>query len=345
MTHLDDLTCKPVPEQSSGQFSIAHELQVTPYTPAWWVTQNITQIPNDSIGWLLAQGWQIVGNPTFDNTTVPPTPYYDMTRQSLQNWIILQSLLEEYTRAKNVADTNNTTRYNDIVSSWSEMLETSHDQFEFQSAERESYATLYLGNLDTYMNEVDTLIDFNQFELNKLEPEYTTHTGVANAFLVGLGATDLARINEEFAASLAVQLQLLTDRGLYSSAVAVDITARSDRDRDEQIQALNDRLMREKLTNQHQVYGQQVTMRGMLAEHRHRAILEKMNESVQRLAGITSTHEECMRLMAYQLDERNKILIGLYGFVERRDDVPPSFESLTQLATGLGDAGGGWVTP
>jgi hypothetical protein len=52
-----------------------------------------------------------------------------------------------------------------------------------------------------------------------------------------------------------------------------------------------------------------------------------------------------MRLMIYQLDERNKILIGLYGFVERREDDPPSFDALTQICTGLGDAGGGWVTP
>jgi hypothetical protein len=52
-----------------------------------------------------------------------------------------------------------------------------------------------------------------------------------------------------------------------------------------------------------------------------------------------------MKLMAYQLDERNKILVGLYGFVERRDDVYPSFENLTQVVTALGDSGGGWVTP
>ncbi len=49
--------------------------------------------------------------------------------------------------------------------------------------------------------------------------------------------------------------------------------------------------------------------------------------------------------MAYQLDERNKLLIGLYGFVERREDVFPSFEGMAQLVVGLGDSGGGWVSP
>lgn len=518
------MACDPVPEQNSGQFSINYVHQVTPYTPNWWGTDTITNIPSDSVGWLVAQGWNIT-TITYDRTTVPPTPYYTMTRESLKNWIILQSLLEEYTRAANVANTNNTIRYNDIVSSWDLMLETSHDQFDAQSAEHVSYATLYLADTDTYMNDVDALIDLNQSqllldtddasdkltemhaklsdletnvvtstetidslldvqagylttfladlaskladldtdyaaqlaaidllltqgdddlatfvsdyegELSALHPEYTTHSDTATAFLVDLGATDLARINEQFDASLSEQLQLLTDRGLYSSAVAVDITARNTRDRDEQITALNDRLMREKLENQHSLYGQQVAMRdrklngvdrlqtlrqsvtqwhtsqrdilfaqrqqiqaqhlagidkqnassqdvsrvamsererllgflqdavngvvsgkgtysqmtvqhgSTLAEHKHRAIAEKMNESVQRLASLQLTHEECLRLMQYQLDERNKILVGLYGFVERRDDVPPNFEALVKIAVGLGDAGGGWVTP
>ena len=93
-------------------------------------------------------------------------------------------------------------------------------------------------------------------------------------------------------------------------------------------------------------YSQMTVQHGStLAEHKHRAIAEKVNESVQRLASLQLTHEECLKLMQYQLDERNKILIGLYGFVERRDDVAPNFEMLVQVATGLGDAGGGWVTP
>jgi hypothetical protein len=70
-----------------------------------------------------------------------------------------------------------------------------------------------------------------------------------------------------------------------------------------------------------------------------------MNEVAQRLSGLQATHEEEMKLMAYQLDERNKLLVGLYSFVERREDVSPKFEDLVKVCTSLGDAGGGWVTP
>ena len=82
-----------------------------------------------------------------------------------------------------------------------------------------------------------------------------------------------------------------------------------------------------------------------LAGHKHKAIVEKMNESAVRLEGSRYTQDADMKLMAYQLDEQNKLLIGLYGFVERRDDIGPKFEDLAKITTALGDSGGGWITP
>jgi hypothetical protein len=49
--------------------------------------------------------------------------------------------------------------------------------------------------------------------------------------------------------------------------------------------------------------------------------------------------------MAYQIDERNKLLIGLYSFVERREDVAPEWKDMASMIAGLADAGGGWLTP
>ena len=380
-------------------------------------------------------------------------------------------------------------------------------------------------------------------EMSSLEPDYGQHVSTATSFLTGLGTTELARINEKFAASLAVQLQQLTDQGMYSSARAVDVKARNTRDKNEEIAALNDRLNREKWENQHRLYEQQTGMRtrlmegkdrlhgveqnlrqqfvgqitnryglqqsahdrtmagqdrihavrqeiwryqatqisGMyqqqqavrertlatktaiyslrdahsrlnlatqtqlyeagntikqrlieeaarlnqleqaitqwqagqrdkllaqiqeietqnlagldkqhsaqqdvsriamgerdtllaqlqdavkaiiagkerfsamtmqnastLAEHKHKAIIEKMNEFAARLEGSRYTQDADMKLMAYQLDEQNKLLIGLYGFVERRDDVGPKFEDLAKITASLGDSGGGWISP
>lgn len=352
----------------------------------------------------------------------------------------------------------------------------------------------------TYAKEYGTV-------LASLESDYVDHVLIARPILDGLGATELKRIDEQFAASLATQLQQLTDRGLSSSAVTADITARNTRDRNEEIAALNDRLAREKLEHQHTLYGQRVAMRtgtlggkdrlhavqqevlryqasevtgsyqlltamrdrtlagkqsvdslrdantrlnidvqsrlyetgqtvkrllideaarlqqlqqsvtqwtagqrdtllqqiqqvetqhlagidkqntaqqdvsrvamserdqllgqlqdavkgflagkerysamtmqnaSTLSEGRHRVIVEKMNEFATRQEGLRSTHADNMVLMQYQLSEQNQLLIGLYGFVERREDVGPRFEELARVVTALGDSGGGWITP
>lgn len=734
------MSLTPVPSQASGQGPINVPAEASPYSLYWWTEQVMTNIPGEAVGWLVAQGWQIT-TVTYDETTNPPTPYYALARRTLQNWMVLQNLLNSYTIAANTAKQLNDYRYNSVVESWSQMLTSSQAYLETQATEHNAQVTLYLGNLATYMGEVDALIDANQVQivsdaatasvalaamdaklvdleanaqanattiggllsaqdgylttflaefasklaeldsnytahlalmqallsdaatdlgtfavdqgtslaviqshyetlagqlpaylsslgahlttlageinaiLSQLDADYTAvetdvngwlttsinalsafasdyettlnllvtdyaaieaeldderatsssrlaahdsayagdiaalpqdydaHAPVAKQYLVGLGATELARIIEQFAASLAEQIQGLVDRGLYSSVVAADITARNIRDRDEQIQALNDRLAREKLENQHHLYEQQSTMRGrvmegrdrlhgvhqqvhaqhvgeitgrfglqqsardrtlagkdrlhgvkqevyryqaaqitglyqllqsardrvmngksaiyalrdantrlnidvsvqlhnigqtverllideaarlqqlqqtltqweastrdrlleqvqqieaqhlagidkkhaaqqevsrvamaardnllsqlqdavkgilagkerygaltmqnasVLAEHKHRAIVEKMNEAVARLEGQRGMHEETMKLMAYQLSTRNEILIGLYGFVERRDDVGPEWQELAKVVAGLGDSGGGWLTP
>ena len=131
------------------------------------------------------------------------------------------------------------------------------------------------------MNDVDALIAANQVQLAL---EYSNHSDTAKAFLVDLGTTETARINEQFDATLSVQVQGLADRGFYASPIETDITARNTRDRNEELAAHNDRLMREKLANEHQLYGQQVT----LAEYREREIVSKMNEYAQRLSGLQS---------------------------------------------------------
>jgi hypothetical protein len=192
---------------------------------------------------------------------------------------------------------------------------------------------------------VDVLLNESQNQLNQLEPDYSLHAIESPQFLEDLGTTELARINEEFAAKLDAQLQQLTDKGFYSSPLVSDIAERNARDRDEQIQLLNDRLNREKLENEHRLYEQQTGMRGRIIDGTNAIVSVKMQQASTELAGLQAKNEECIRITQYQLDERNKLHIGLYGVVERRDDVYPSFQELTQLIVGVGDSGGGWVSP
>ena len=157
---------------------------------------------------------------------------------------------------------------------------------------------------------------------------------------------------KKYAASLAEQLQMTTDRGTYSSQLAMDITARNTRDREEEITALKDLLNREKLENQHQLYGQQQSMwdrtlagHGAKRADKHKESAGLMSAYGARLQASAAKHAEEMALSQYQLQTRNELLVGLYGFVERRDDVAPEFNNLVQICVGLGDSGGGWVSP
>jgi hypothetical protein len=422
------MTISVVPYEDPEQTQILYEYIATAYDRGWWDTQTITQIPSEVVGWLVAQGWQIT-DITYDTTTVPQTPSFAMRRDSLQNPRILEGLLNSWVYAHNLANANNTIRYNDIVEDWQEMIVSSQTHFTNQVTEQTGHTTAYLADIGTYMTTVEAIVQAADYEtdvdavlalllsdysthetdidgdiallltdyathktnfsavLDELSGDYDLHEVTAKGFLTDLGATELARINEAFDASLAAELQKLTDQGLYSSLASAAVT-RNGRDRSEEIAALNDRLNREKLENQHRLFEQQAGMRGrkmdgegriydrqsamrdrrinakdrlyeqqqavrartlegqgLIRADAHREVAELMTTYALRLDGSAKKHAEDMDLTRYQLTERNQLLVGLYGFVERRDDVAPAFESLTQIATALGDAGGGWITP
>ena len=657
-----------VPPQNPGQGNIILSAVANPYQSVWWTTQSKSGIPEYTMGWMVANGYEVTGV-SQDLTTVPPTNTYALTKEGLQPWQVLLSLCNSYTVAANDARASNQVRYNEIVTGWTAMVTSSQTHFDAQTSEQNAQAAVYLGDLNTYMTDIEALIAENRSQivadaqtantalgemnarltdleanaqthagtigsllsaqagylstflndfsgklseidqnytdhlaavlanvanlgsvldshitaydaqfailasnytthagtiegllststtnanafvasigslltsietdygtvatsldgfsatagslvdahaisynavLALLSSDYTTHAVTATAFLTGLGTTELARINEQFASTLSVQLQDLIDRGLHSSAVATDITARNHRDRDEQIQMLNDRLNREKWDNQHRIYEQQVAMRARtldgkdrihsvqqevlryqaaqvtgtysllqemrnrtmmgrqailaaqdantrlgidvqsglyaklqevrtriiesldriyqlrdlfakwkngetnqlferlqqiqaqhlagierqhaaqqeisriamsqrdtllaqlqdalkgiltgkeryssvlmqhastLAEHKHRAIVEKMNTTVQRLEGWSRISDQNRQLMAYQLDARNSLLIGLYKFVQDRNDIGPEWRDMASMIAGLGDSSSGWLQP
>lgn len=634
----------------------------------WFATQRISDVPENVMGWLVAQGFEITSIRQ-DDTTVPPTNYFSVKKEGLIPSGVLLSLCNSYTIEANNARNQNQQRYNEILSSMTQMLDSSHTQFDAQIAEQNAQSGIFLADLDEYMDAIETMINDNQSQIvvdageakvaledmllrlgdletnatnnandiqtlfseqetnlltfvnnydsklaeldqnfaaylgdvlakintlgtlldshvadysqqftilqsnytthaadiesqlglvsanvdvytdqvdaiiatldaeyeefasdlndfsNQaagvagsfaggydavmalLQSDYDAHASIARNFLNNLGTTDLARINEQFSASLSAQIQSLVSSGLAMSTIIADITARNTRDRDEQIQSLNDTLNREKLDNQHRLYEQQVAIRdrklsgldriqavrqevvryqaslvtsiyglrtdatnrilagrqvvfaakdanlkfgtelksnlyaklqevrqrtiesldrvyqlrdvfakwgteeanrryerlqqiesqyldaeqrqlaasqdvtkteigerhtllnqlqtalnalmsgkerfavllmqnaNTLAEHKHRAIAEMVNAKVQRLEGWKGVAAENMRLMTYQLDERNKLLMAIYAFVERRQDIGPEWNDMAKMIAGLGDSGGGWLTP
>lgn len=657
-----------VPQQNPGQNPVPLPSVPNPNSGVWWLLRGVSDVPENIMGWLVAQGYEVTGIRQ-DRTTVPPTNYFTVQKLSLSRIALLNDMCNNYTIAANTARTANQQRYNEVINNWTQMIDTTHDQFDAQVEEQNLQSAVYLADLDQYMSDIETMISDNRSKiiedaedanarladmleklddletnatntasdvanllsqqvanlntylnsyaaklaeldqnfstylasvltstndlkssldahipiylaeidtmianyethdaemqsyltelknqisdyqnqltaifnfldddltyiesqlgsidsqmsssvgkfsgdynsiLSQLIIDHSNHATSTNNLLQNLGATETARIQEQFAASLSSQMQQLVSRGLYISTIVTDVTQRNSRDKDEQIQLLNDRLNREKVDNQHRLYDQKFAARiktldgveklnavelevlkyqatlisqvhaakaetrtrmlnirqvgfaakdattktgidvnsglyaklqdtrirsiesldrvyqlrdvfakwdtenivrryeqiqqieaqfvesfqkqliakqdanktsiteehtllaelqsaitalntgreryavtlmqnaNTLAEHKHKAIVQMMETAVRRLEGWKSVAAENTRLMAYQLDERNKLLVGLYSFVERREDTAPEWKDMAQMIAGLGDAGGGWLTP
>ena len=348
----------------------------TPYAPAWWTYSTITRIPETAVGWLVAQGWQVIS--TYDEDDVT---YYTMARRSMNSWMILQSLLNSYTNAYNQGRLANNTRYNDVVSYWVNAIQRCRLQTDIAGDVSDYWLGISLQNMDDLIVEVKAELDTSKSDmttavstletqlslylsaLGGLQPLYDTHETTAEAFLVDLGVAERARINEQFDSTLAKALQQLTDRGMYSSMLPTSVTARVERERSEALTNLADRLAREKLDNEHKLYEQEMALNAMILDGRlkHNAAfmakaqfaietrkslaLALMSARMERVKTVFDIRDREEKFMAYQLDTHNNLAIGLWNFVERRDDEYPSMESISKLVAGLGDAGGGWVTP
>jgi len=150
-----------------------------------------------------------------------------------------------------------------LKTTWSAAADTAQAEYDTMTSGLDLPAII--ADIDSAMDDFDAAITtFNTTYATlgaTLLTDFTTHQTLARGFLTDLGTSELARINENFANSLATQSQGLVDRGFYSSAITTDITNRNTRDRDDAISALNDRLNREKLGNQHTLYEEQFKMR------------------------------------------------------------------------------------
>lgn len=461
----------------------------SPFVFDWFTQSFVSGIDHEMMGWLTAQGWQ-VSSVTHDTTTSPPTPRYSLAKQSMNNWTILQGLMNTMTSAFNEGREMNYLRYKDIVTVWNRAFAQSQQHYESMNAKSDADVVVYMapftndladistqiglarseslaeservatqldayltklsdiesnyaghaktmralltqqsdaleayldaysakldaldgeysthtGTLDdrlagmtsdlgthiagqlaltsallsdytahadtinglktsaqavltAYSTQVDTLLtsiltDYNSLSssiaglisrienafnshqvsyetiLSSLTADFTTHASTARAFLTDLGVTELARINEAFDARLADVAQNLVNRGFYSSPLLNDEQERVERERNQAIVELNDRLAREKLANQHQIFEQQDKMRARSMEGRDRLhgiqqdVLRYQAESAHRLFGqLQSVRERTLaaRTAAYGLkDQFTRLQVEIAANLETR---------------------------
>lgn len=290
---------------------------------AWMTYVTAADIPGDSVPWMLAQGWEMVSI-RYDTTTTPSTPYYNMTKRGMFEAAMLQSLVNTYTNAYNEGRNMNAARYDNIVYNWSALIGKCITQLDSMAANNNTYVSLYIGQLGTLMDQVDAQIAAASAKATSLITYATT-----------LGAADLILINERFDNLLAKTRQELTSRGFYSSPMVTQADARVERERTLAILELDDKINREKMDAEK-----------FCIQAQHQAVGHQLQANLARLTGLTQVHEQEMQLYKYMTDTRNNIVIGLFGFEERRTDSYPSLEIMAQLCSQLGNSGStSWVQP
>jgi len=348
----------------------------SPYAGNWWMSSTVTRIPETAVGWLVAQGWQVVS--TYDEDDVT---YYTLTRQSMNSWMILQSLLNAYTFAYNEGRSFNAIRYNDLLWNYNELLNKTRGTLDTIGDVSDGHVSLYLTTIDELWAEVQTETGLCKTDiesagdavdeqlalyvskLNTIEADFDTHAAITRALLVGLGDTEEARINEQFDNALNKARQGLMSRGLYSSVMYAQLEARVERERSEALITLADRLAREKVDNEHKLYmeqfqtqqavlsgrtqynQQQLAKGGFLVDMRVKVLMTAVQGLLEKATARMGVRDKEQALMAYQLSTRNDVVAALLNTVERREDTYPDMSSISRLVAGLGDAGSGWTVP
>lgn len=271
----------------------------------WYFEQNIGLVPDTVAPYLAAHGFIINGGTEHYIDGEFAGYLLNMERNKFSRLDAMQILLNTMVFSFNEGRGLNQTRYEDLVSNLQSLLSNNQaDITSFMATEvmnSAGYVTLMLSTLDS------------------LDSEYTTHAAAATAFLTGLGTTELARINEKYDNLLTSQSALLVNRGFYSSALSAQVAVQVERERNEAIAELNDRLNREKFENQHRLYEQQFRMR------------------LENLRVRQSTGAFRYELIKYQLDQRSNLALALFGLVERREDDYPGVGDLAATVASMGD--------
>ena len=192
-----------VPMQSSGQRQLGTQDIANPINGVAWNTRNISGVPENVMGWLVAQGWEITGITQIPGTN-PPVNYFALRKEVMDRDHILTTLCNNYFISANDARLMNEKRYNDVILNWTTMIGTSHAQFNTQTEQQNAQAGIFFTALEEYMTAIETLIANNQTQLGLDATEAKTAL-----LAMDLRLTDL----EDNAADNAVIINnLLTDQ-------------------------------------------------------------------------------------------------------------------------------------
>jgi len=279
-----------------------------PTMNGWYVTQTISGVTEESKPMMLSAGWEPVSTRT-DKTVWPWVVTYTMRRTSLLNQNVLHELLTDFTNSFNEGRAANHKRFEDVVTSYKEML----DKTQVQLAAMEEH--------------LDDAISIHVTTLDELDADYDELFEQIKTEIDGLALTldaDRLRVNDNFDGQISAAQQDLINRGLYTSGGWPTIQAGIEDRRETQLTEISQReqqLVADLALRKNEIYLRAFQMR---------------NNIINSKMALTDRKQQFLR---YELSERNNVLVGMYGFVERRNDGYPDLNAMAQLTASIAESG------
>jgi DNA-binding ferritin-like protein (Dps family) len=271
----------------------------------------------ESLGWFLAQGWTVTSS-TREKTLLRTSVYsssnviaydyvYAMTRRKLQSDRVLQSMINEFTKAYNEGRRLNDRRYDEIITLQSVMLDDTENEFVTVNASVAAYEAI-----------VDRVIA-------DLPADFATYKSEVEGIFDTWGDSQRERVNTQFDNQLAKARADLISRGMYNGTVWTSVASGIEESRATALNELEDRVVDKRFSVVDKINSVRSDFRSRLEA----SALRLSDEKQKRVIG--------------QLEFRNAIITALAAFMERRTDDYPGIAELAKLAAGLGYSEGGTV--
>ena len=275
----------------------------------WYETEYNTTQDKDSVPFMMAQGWQIVRHGIITHPDGVKDHTYDLKRRVLQPEKVLQSVIDSQTGAYNEGRQLNDSRYDEIVTLYTLMLDKTEDELNSINAEDSTYDAL-----------VEPI-------LASMDDDYAAYAVAVDALADGFGVSELTRITTQFNAKLAEVKQSLINRGMNNSTLLDSLTAGVERERAIAVTDLNDKINERSLS---------IEDRKMKARTDIRLAILSARD---RLRVLLTKGEENHAIM------RNRVLDSLLAFMERRTDGYPDLTAQSKIISDLGAGSASYPTP
>lgn len=280
----------------------------------WFLTEQMTiDAPSGSevsIGWFQAQGWGVTNTERITKTTqslgggttITSTDgfRYTLRRRKLQSELVLQDMIDQYTKGYNEGRLLNNRRYQEILLVYNAMLGKTQDE---------------ILDVDLQSGQYEGLIDQ---VIASIPSDYDVHKAEVTGMLDEYGESMRGEINLRFDNELAKAKQSLVSRGMHNTLLLNSVAAGIEQQRQKALLELDDRLVDKKLSQSDRLYQLRTDMQS------------RLESSAKSLAQMKRSNK------MGAIEFRNAIITAMATFMANRIDEYPGVAELAKLAAGLG---------